>query len=112
MNSRRKLRVGMIGGGGPVSFRGAPHRRAILMDNSAELCAGALRSKPDESLAAAADLFFTRGYADWRSLIAAESSLPESERIDYLTIVTPNMPISDPPRPRPSPGWPWSASNP
>jgi predicted dehydrogenase len=90
MNSRRKLRVGMIGGGGPVSFRGAPHRRAILMDNSAELSAGALRSKPDDSLAAAADLFFTRGYADWQSLIASESSLPESERIDYLTIVTPS----------------------
>jgi hypothetical protein len=46
--SRRKLRVGMVGGGGPANFFGAPHRRAILMDNSAELTAGALRSKPDE----------------------------------------------------------------
>ena len=50
MIGRRKLRVGMVGGGGPASFFGAPHRRAILMDNSAELTAGALRSKPEESM--------------------------------------------------------------
>jgi predicted dehydrogenase len=90
MISRRKMRVGMIGGGGPFSFSGAPHRRAILMDNSAELTAGALRSKPDEAIASASDLFFARGYADWQSLIATEAALPESERIDYVTIVTPN----------------------
>ncbi|MBV8558913.1 MAG: Gfo/Idh/MocA family oxidoreductase, partial [Planctomycetaceae bacterium] len=66
------------------------HRRAILLDNSAELTAGALRSNPEESLASARELFFPRGYPDWRALIKAEAALPESERIDYLTIVTPN----------------------
>jgi predicted dehydrogenase len=60
------------------------------MDNSAELTAGALRSKPDESLAAAAELFFTRGYGDWEALIQGEAALPDDRRIDYLTIVTPN----------------------
>ena len=90
MIGRRKMRVGMVGGGGPTSFFGAPHRRAILMDNSAELTAGALRSRPEESLAAAAELFFTRGYPDWKSLVETEAGLPDSERIDYLTIVTPN----------------------
>lgn len=85
-----KLRVGMVGGGGPGSFFGAPHRRAILMDNTAELAAGALRSRPDEALAAARELFFTRGYPDWRTLIDSEAALPADERIDYLTIVTPN----------------------
>ena len=40
--SQRKLRVGMVGGGGPANFFGGPHRRGILMDNSAELTAGAL----------------------------------------------------------------------
>ena len=53
--SHRKLRVGMVGGGGPSNFFGAPHRRAILMDNAAELTAGALRSKPDESIESARD---------------------------------------------------------
>lgn len=88
--SRSKMRVGMVGGGGPSSFFGAPHRRAILMDNSAELTAGALRSKPEDSLASARELFIPRGYPDWRALVDAEAALPDDERIDYLTIVTPN----------------------
>jgi predicted dehydrogenase len=88
--SQRKLRVGMVGGGGPSNFFGAPHRRGILMDNSAELTAGALRSDPSESLQSARDLFFPRGYPDWQTLVRDEAARPESERIDYLTIVTPN----------------------
>lgn len=84
------MRVGMVGGGGPASFFGAPHRRAIVMDNSAELTAGALRSRPEDSLEAARELFFTRGYPDWQTLIASEAGLPPGQRIDYLTIVTPN----------------------
>jgi len=88
--SHRKLRVGMVGGGGPSNFFGAPHRRAILMDNTAELTAGALRSKPEESIASAKELFIPRGYGDWQSMIQAEAALPASERIDYITIVTPN----------------------
>ena len=88
--SRRKLRVGMVGGGGPANFFGGPHRRAILIDNSAELTAGALRGKPEEAIASARELFFTRGYGDWKALVAGEAALPESERIDYVTIVTPN----------------------
>src|SRR5436305_1756 len=88
--SRRKLRVGMVGGGGPGNFFGAPHRRAILMDNSAELTAGALRSKPEESIESARELFFSRGYGDWPSMMKAEAALPDTERIDYVTIVTPN----------------------
>jgi len=87
---KRKLRVGMIGGGGPANFFGAPHRRAILMDNSAELTAGALRSNPEESIESARELFFARGYGDWRSMIQAEAALPEGDRVDYVTIVTPN----------------------
>ncbi len=88
--STRKLRVGMVGGGGPANFFGGPHRRAILMDNSAELTAGALRSKPEESIASAAELFIPRGYGDWQSMIQREAQLPEDQRIDYVTIVTPN----------------------
>ena len=88
--SQRKMRVGMVGGGGPANFFGGPHRRAILIDNSAELTAGALRGTPEESIAAARELYFTRGYPDWRTMLKAEAALPDSERIDYITIVTPN----------------------
>src|ERR1700722_6831649 len=88
--SQRKLKVGMVGGGGPANFFGAPHRRAILLDNAAELTAGALRSKPEESIESAKELFFIRGSGGGRSMFKAEAALPESERIDYVTIVTPN----------------------
>jgi predicted dehydrogenase len=60
------------------------------MDNSAELTAGALRSDAAGSIASAKELYFTRGYGDWKTMIDAEAKLPESERIDYVTIVTPN----------------------
>lgn len=90
MGTRRKLRVGMVGGGGPGNFFGGPHRRAILMDNEAELAAGALRSDPQGALEAAREHFFTRGYPDYQVLFREEAALPESERIDYVTIVTPN----------------------
>ena len=90
MAEQRKLRVGMVGGGGPGNFFGGPHRRAILMDNTAELTAGALRSDPQGSLQAAKELFFSRGYPDYQTMFRDEAALPDGQRIDYVTIVTPN----------------------
>ena len=90
MSERRKLRVGMVGGGGPANFFGAPHRTAILMDNTAELTAGALRSSAQGSLESARELFFTRGYPDYQTMFAEEAKRPVGERIDYVTVVTPN----------------------
>lgn len=90
MSVSRKLRVAMAGGGGPGNFFGGPHRTAILMDNTAELTAGALRSSAQGSLDSAAELHFTRGYPDYRAMIAGEAALPAGERVDYVTIVTPN----------------------
>ncbi len=90
MAEHRKLQVGMVGGGGPGNFFGGPHRRAILMDNSAELAAGALRSDPQGSLESAREHFFSRGYPDYQTLAREESRLPAGQRVDYVTIVTPN----------------------
>src|SRR5919202_2488226 len=90
MADPRKLRVGMVGGGGPNNFFGAPHRRAILMENTAELTAGALRSDPQGSIQSAKELFFTRGYPDYQTMFREEAALPADQRIDYVTIVTPN----------------------
>src|SRR5688572_14525952 len=90
MAEHRKLRVGMVGGGGPKNFFGGPHRRAILMDNTAELTAGALRSDPQGSLESAKEHFFTRGYPDYQTMIRSEAALPADQRMDYVTIVTPN----------------------
>lgn len=90
MSDHRKLRVGMVGGGGPANFFGGPHRTAILMDNTAELAAGALRSSAQGSIDSAKELHFTRGYPDYQTLLREEAALPADQRIDYLTIVTPN----------------------
>src|SRR5439155_2894329 len=60
MAETRKLRVGMVGGGGPGNFFGGPHRRGILLDNSAELTAGALRSSAQGSLGSATELYIPR----------------------------------------------------
>lgn len=90
MAEQRKLRVGMVGGGGPGNFFGGPHRRAILMDNTAELTAGALRSDPQGSLESARELHFSRGYPDFQTMMREEAKRPTSDRIDYVTIVTPN----------------------
>jgi predicted dehydrogenase len=86
----QKLKVGMVGGGGPGNFFGGPHRAAILMDNCAELTAGALRSDQVASVESAMDLNFTRGYPDYITMFNEETALPASERIDYVTIVTRN----------------------
>ncbi|HXI17337.1 MAG TPA: Gfo/Idh/MocA family oxidoreductase, partial [Chloroflexota bacterium] len=90
MAEQRKLKVGMVGGGGPGNFFGGPHRRAILMDNTAELTAGALRSDPAGSLKSAKELFFSRGYPDYQTMFREEAALPAGQRIDYVTVVTPN----------------------
>ena len=84
------IRVGMVGGGGPSNFIGGPHRTAILMDNSAELTAGALRSDSQGSLDSANELHFKRGYPDYQTMFREESALPADERIQYVTIVTRN----------------------
>lgn len=90
MAEHRKMQAGMVGGGGPKNFFGGPHRTAILMDNTAELAAGALRSDPKGSLEAGKEHFFTRSYPDYETMFREEAALPEGERIDYVTIVTPN----------------------
>lgn len=90
MAKQRKMRVGMVGGGGPANFFGGPHRTAILMDNTAELAAGALRSSVEGSLASAEELHFTRGYPDFGTMMREEAALPQNERMDYVTIVATN----------------------
>jgi predicted dehydrogenase len=81
----------MVGGGGASNFFGGPHRTAILMDNTAELTAGALRRDPQGSLDEAKRLHFTRGYPDYQTMFREEAALPADQRIDYVTVVTPNV---------------------
>ena len=85
------IRYGMVGGG-RGAFIGAVHRKACALDGEAVLVAGALSSDPDRARASAADLGLdpSRGYGTWQEMLERESSLPEDERIELVSIVTPN----------------------
>jgi len=87
----RKLKMGMIGGGRDA-FIGAVHRRAALLDGGVELVAGCFSSTPEKSKASGKDLYLpdNRVYGTYEEMIAAEKKLPEGERIDFVSIVTPN----------------------
>ncbi len=87
----RKLRMGMIGGG-PGAFIGAVHRIAANMDGAIELVCGAFSSDPEKSKQAGEMLGLdpARVYGSYREMIRAEAALPASERMDFVSIVTPN----------------------
>lgn len=82
-----KLKVGMIGGGGEGCFFGPVHHRAICLDGSRELVAGALRSNPEASMAAAQE-WGIQGYPDYTAMIDAWKN--GEVELDYVTITTPN----------------------
>jgi len=92
MPLNRKVRYGMVGGG-PGAFIGAVHRKAAAMDGEIELVAGAFSSDAVKSRAQGAALHLDprRVYSSWREMIDAEKRLPAGERIDFVTIVTPNV---------------------
>jgi predicted dehydrogenase len=87
----RKLRMGMVGGGRD-SFIGSVHHKGATMDGDVELVAGALSSTPEKAKLSAADLHVppVRAYGTWEEMLAKEAALPEEERIDFVSIATPN----------------------
>lgn len=87
----RKLRMGMIGGG-PDSFIGAVHRRAAALDGEIELVCGAFSSDPAKSAATGKSLYIPadRVYGNFNEMIIREKELPLGERMDFVSIVTPN----------------------
>ena len=86
---RRKLRVGMVGGGRDA-FIGAVHRMAMRLDGWFDLCAGALSSNPENARLSAADLGMApdRAYSDYREMAAREAA--RADGIEAAVIVTPN----------------------
>lgn len=87
----RKLKMGMVGGGRDA-FIGAVHRRAAMLDGGVELVAGAFSSTPEKARLSAQDLYVpaARAYGSWQEMVEKESALPKGERIDFVSIVTPN----------------------
>ena len=87
----RKLRMGLVGGG-MGSFIGRVHSIAAVMDNRAELVAGALSSDPQRAKASAPDYAIAadRAYGSFQEMIDTETQLPEDQRIDFVSIAVPN----------------------
>jgi predicted dehydrogenase len=84
---RRRLRLGMVGGG-PGAFIGAVHRIAARLDDRYELVAAALTSDAARNVSAAAELHIPRSYDNFAEMAAAEAQ--RQDRIDAVAIVTPN----------------------
>src|SRR5688500_46470 len=91
-SSKRKLRMGMAGGG-QGAFSGGVHRIAATLDQQAELVAGCFSRDPENTRITGQQLYLdpARCYATYEEMAAAEAKLPEGERIDFVSIVTPNV---------------------
>lgn len=86
------MRMGMIGGG-KDAFIGAIHRIAANMDGQIELVCGALSMHPEIAQESGRLLFLPedRIYNTYDEMFKAEAQKPADERMDFVTIVTPNF---------------------
>jgi predicted dehydrogenase len=84
--------MGMVGGG-KDAFIGAIHRFAANMDGLIEVAAGALSINPEIAVDSGKSLFLPadRTYLTYDEMITKEAALPADQRIDFVTIVTPNF---------------------
>lgn len=86
---KRRLRLGMVGGG-QGAFIGGVHRIAARIDDRYELVAGALASDPVRAKASAEELHISpdRAYGTYDEMATAEAA--RDDGIDVVSIVTPN----------------------
>ena len=93
----KKLKMGMVGGGGG-SFIGAIHRNAALLDNCIDLVCGSFSSDYQNSLDTGKKLFLDKNriYKTYDEMISIESQKKENEKMDIVSIVTPNHLHFDP----------------
>jgi predicted dehydrogenase len=91
MKLKRKLNMGMVGGG-PGAFIGEVHRKAARMDGNIDLAAGAFDINPRKSKQMGRQLFLDpkRTYRTYKEMIERELALPEGQRIDFVAVTTPN----------------------
>lgn len=87
----RKLRGGMVGGG-IGSFIGPVHRMAATMDGQAEFVAGVFSSDPKKSKQCGKEFYLnpSRVYGDYKEMVQKEAALSPDERLDFVSITTPN----------------------
>ena len=85
-------------GGGIGSFIGAIHRNAANLDNCIELVSGSFSSDFNNSLETGKNLYIDpkRIYKSYDEMFFKESNLDSKDRIDFVSIVTPNHIHFDP----------------
>ena len=90
--SGNKIRLGLIGGGSR-SFIGVVHRIAAYMGERYDLIGGVFDSEFESGkrFAGSLDLDQSRTYPDLDTFIQGELALPASERIEVVSILTPNF---------------------
>ncbi|MDP5231366.1 MAG: Gfo/Idh/MocA family oxidoreductase [Cellulophaga sp.] len=88
----KKIRLGILGGGGD-SLIGILHRVASQINDNYEIVGGVFNANFEENIAFAKqiDVPTNRIYKDFDTLIEEEMKLPESERIQVCSILTPNF---------------------
>ncbi len=88
----KKLRLGILGGGGD-SLIGVLHRVASFINDNYEIVGAVFNPDHQESLnfAEEIDIPTNRIYKDFDTLITEEMKLPEDERIQVCSILTPNF---------------------
>jgi predicted dehydrogenase len=89
--AKRKLNMGMVGGG-PGSFIGRVHYMAAILDGQIDLVCGAFSSQPEKSKITGEAYYLSadRVYDTYQEMILNEAKLPEGTRMDFVCIVTPN----------------------
>ena len=87
----KKIKLGMVGGG-VGAFIGEVHRKAAAMDGKFELVCGAFSSDPQKSKKTGDELSLdsSRVYGTYKEMFEKESKLPVDERMEAVSIVTPN----------------------
>ncbi len=86
-----KVRLGMIGGG-QGAFIGAVHRIAANMDGLYDLVCGCFSSTKEKSIASGIELGLpeNRCYGTFEEMFERENALPAEQRMEAVSIVTPN----------------------
>ena len=88
---KRKIRMGMVGGG-QGAFIGGVHRMAAALDQQIEMIAGCFSRDFENTKTTGEQLYLdpSRCYQTYEEMAEKEAALPEGKRIDFVSVVTPN----------------------
>lgn len=88
----QKIKLGILGGGGD-SLIGVLHRVASFINDNYEIVGGCFNPNWDENIGFAKEIGIptNRIYKDFDTLIEEELKLPQEERIQVCSILTPNF---------------------